>query len=143
MALLLFSTNRARQNIYDTITVLHSGKPERIRLYGIDCPEKRQPFGKRAKQFTSSLVFGKHVRVEEHGRDRYKRTIGEVVLSDGRNVNHELVKAGMCWWYRKYAPNNEVLEQLEQEARDAKRGLWAEPDPVPPWEWRVARKRYR
>ena len=127
----------------DTITVLSNSVGEKVRLYGIDYPEKRQPFGKRAKQFTSSLVFEKHVRVEDHGRDRYKRTIGEVVLSDGRNVNHELVKAGLCWWYRKYAPNDKKLEQLEREARAAKRGLWAEPEPIPPWEWRVRRKQYR
>ncbi len=127
----------------DTITVLHNGKGERIRLHGIDCPEKRQPFGKRAKQFTSRLTYGKEVTVEDLGQDRYGRTIGEVILPDGRVLNRKLVKAGLAWWYRRYAPDDQTLKQLEQEARAAKRGLWADADPVPPWEWRTTRKTYR
>ncbi len=127
----------------DTITVLSKGKPERIRLHGIDCPEKRQAFGKRAKQFTSRLTYGKQVTVKDLGQDRYGRTVGEVVLPDGRSLNHELVKAGFAWWYRRYSPDDETLKQLEQEARDAKRGLWVDGDLNPPWEWRIARKRYR
>ncbi len=120
----------------DTITVLTKGKGERIRLHGIDCPEKRQAFGKRAKQFTSRLVYGKTVTVRDLGQDRYGRTVGEVLLPDGRVLNHELVRAGFAWWYRRYAPEDETLKQLEAEAGDAKRGLWADAEPVPPWEWR-------
>ncbi len=86
----------------DTITVLHNGKGERIRLHGIDCPEKRQAFGKRAKQFTSKLVFGKTVTVQFVDRDRYGRTVGVVLLPDGRSLNHELVRAGLAWMYRRY-----------------------------------------
>ena len=80
----------------DTITVLHQGKPERIRLHGIDCPEKRQAFGNRAKQFTSTLVFSKTVTVQAVDRDRYGRTVGEVLLPDGRSLNRELVRAGFA-----------------------------------------------
>ncbi len=69
----------------DTITVLHNGKGERIRLHGIDCPEKRQAFGRRAKQFTSTLVFGKTVTVQGVDRDRYGRTVGVVLLPGGRS----------------------------------------------------------
>jgi len=127
----------------DTITVLHNGKGERIRLHGIDCPEKRQAFGKRAKQFTSTLVFSKTVTVQALDLDRYGRTVGVVLLPDGRSLNHELVRAGLAWWYWRYAPDDETLAQLEREARGAKRGLWADPEPVSPWEWRVMRKRYR
>jgi micrococcal nuclease len=66
------------------------------------------------------------------------------LLPDGMNLNQELVKQGWCWWYRKYAPGDRVLERLEHEARDAKKGLWADPQPVPPWEWRQNRdKGYR
>ncbi len=83
----------------DTITVLHNGKGERIRLHGIDCPEKRQAFGKRAKQATSRLVYGQTVTVRDMGQDRYGRTVGEVLLPDGRNLNHDLVKAGFAWWF--------------------------------------------
>ena len=64
-----------------------------------------------------------------------------MMLPDGRVLHEELVGAGMCWWYRRYAPGNEVLEQLEREARKAQRGLWAEPDPVQQWEWRARRTR--
>lgn len=120
----------------DTIEILHDQHPERIRLSGIDCPEKRQAFGQKAKHATSDLAFGKEVTIQAHGHDKYKRTIGEVILSDGMSLNQELVKQGWCWWYRKYAPGNTVLEGLEHEAREAGKGLWADPRPVPPWEWR-------
>ncbi len=124
----------------DTITVMHNGVGERIRLNGIDCPEKRQAFGNRAKQFASALVFGKTVTVQDHGRDRYGRTIGDVRLPDGRVLNHELVQEGLAWWYRKYAPDDGTLAQLEADATAAKRGLWADAEPVPPWAWRMTRK---
>ncbi len=119
----------------DTITVLHNDKGERIRLHGIDCPEKRQAFGNRAKQFTSNLVFAKTVTVQAVDRDRYGRTGGVVLLPDGRSLNHELVRAGLAWMYRRYT-NDQSLSDLEEEARVARRGLWADPHPVPPWEWR-------
>ena len=122
----------------DTIKVMHNGAAEKIRLYGIDCPEKGQPFGTKAKRFTSQLVFGKEVTVKDYGLDnnRFKRTLGEIVLPDGRVVNEELLRAGLAWWYRKYVPNRVDLAALEEEARNAKRGLWADPNPVPPWKWR-------
>ena len=78
----------------DTIEVLHNQHPERIRLSGIDCPEKGQAYGKRARQATSELVFGKDVTLETHGHDKYRRTIGDVILPDGMNLNQELVKQG-------------------------------------------------
>ncbi|HRB17093.1 MAG: thermonuclease family protein [Nitrospirota bacterium] len=120
----------------DTLEVLHNQHPERIRLSGIDCPEKKQAFGQRAKQAASALAFGKEVTVQTHGHDKYRRTIGEVTLPDGMHLNQELVKQGWCWWYRKYAPRDTVLEQLETDAREGRKGLWADPQPVPPWEWR-------
>lgn len=127
----------------DTITVMHNLVGEKVWLNGIDCPERRQAFGNKAKQAASELVFGKTVTVQVVDYDRYKRTVGDVILSDGRIVNEELVRAGMCWWHRKYAPNDEQLAQAEEEAKRNKRGLWVDPNPVPPWEWRAARKRYR
>ena len=120
----------------DTIEVLHNHPAERIRLNGIDCPEKGQAYGKKAKQAASELVFGKDVTLNTFGKDKYGRTIADVLLPDGTNVNHELVKEGRCWWYRKYARKDAVLEGLEKEAREAKRGLWADPPPIPPREWR-------
>lgn len=120
----------------DLLEVLHHGKAERIRLNGIDCPEKGQAYGERAKQATSKLVFGKDVMLNTYGPDKNGRTIADVLLSDGTNVNYMLVREGWCWWDRKYAPGNRKLERLEKEARDGKKGLWAEPNPVAPWEWR-------
>ena len=122
----------------DTIKVLHDGKAERIRLNGIDCPEKAQPFGTKAKQFTSAMVFGKDVTIQVKDTDKYGRTVADVILPDGRSLNRELVAAGLAWWYRKYS-KDESLGQLEAEAKTAKRGLWADPEPVPPWEWRRRR----
>src|SRR5438128_138901 len=119
---------------------MHNGKAEKIRLHGIDCPEKGQPFGTKAKQFTSSLAFGKGVTVHVKDTDRYGRTVADVILADGRSLNRELVRAGLAWWYRKYAPHDSTLEHLEKGARMAKHGLWADPDPIPPWEWRRGRK---
>jgi len=119
----------------DTIDALHNGQAERIRLNGIDCPEKGQPYGKTAKRFLADLVAGKTVTIHTHGLDRHKRTIGDVLLPDGTNANRELIKAGLAWWYRKYS-KDESLGALEAEAREAKRGLWADPNPIPPWVYR-------
>jgi micrococcal nuclease len=119
----------------DTIEVLHNGKAERIRLNGVDCPEKKQAFGQKAKQFTSSLVFGRTVVVVPIDKDRYKRLVGDVVLPDGVNLSYELVKAGLAWWYRKYS-DDVILAVLELEAQLERRGLWTDPHPIPPWEWR-------
>jgi len=119
----------------DTITVLHNGRGEKIRLYGIDCTEKRQAFGTKAKQFTSEQAFGKDVTIIEHGKDKYGRTLGDVILPDGKSLNEELVYNGLAWWYRKYSKSPR-LAAFEMEARLAHRGLWADKDPVPPWEWR-------
>ena len=124
----------------DTFNVLHNGRAERIRLNGIDCPEKGQAYGQKAKHAASDLVFGKEVTLHTFGKDKYGRTIGDVLLPDGTNVNQELVKKGWCWWYRKYAPGDTVLEGLEKEAREAKKGLWVAPTPVPPWVYRKAKR---
>jgi endonuclease YncB( thermonuclease family) len=124
----------------DLLEIHHQGKTERIRLNGIDCPEKGQAYGERAKQATSELVAGKDVMLNTYGPDKDGRTIADVLLLDGTNVNYLLVREGWCWWYRKYAPGNRKLEGLEKEARDRKKGLWAEPNPVPPWEWRKRRR---
>ncbi len=95
-----------------------------------------------AKHAASDLAFGKDVTVQTHGYDNYKRTLGDVILPDGMNLNQELVRQGACWWFRKYAPGDRVLEGLEAKARAARKGLWADPQPVPPWEWRKKKDRY-
>lgn len=118
----------------DTITVLHGSEQIKIRLAGIDAPEKAQPFGNVAKQSVSEMVFGKEVRVVEQGRDRYGRTIGRIYQGD-IDVSAEQIKQGMAWVYRKYT-KEAALYQLEEEAKQHRIGLWADVEPTPPWAWR-------
>ena len=125
----------------DTIEVLHNNRTERIRLNGIDCPEKGQAYGKKAKQAASELVFGKEVTLKTYGHDKYGRTIADVSLPDGVIVNVELVRNGWCWWYQKYAPDNVVLAELQRRARRSGLGLWADQHPVPPWCYRKKQSR--
>jgi endonuclease YncB( thermonuclease family) len=120
----------------DTISVLREGKAVKVRLHGVDTPEKAQAFGTQARKLTGDLAFQQVVTVVIRDTDRYGRGVGEVLLPDGRSLNQELVKAGMAWWYRQYAPNDTTLAQLEAEAHAARRGLWADTHPGPPWEWR-------
>jgi endonuclease YncB( thermonuclease family) len=123
----------------DTISVMHRGSAQKVRLHGIDTPEKKQAFGNSAKKFTSDLVFGRVVTVQVVDIDRYGRIVGEVILPDGRSLNRELVRVGLAWWYRKYS-RDKSLGQLEEEARSARRGLWVDPSPIPPWEFREKEK---
>jgi micrococcal nuclease len=123
----------------DTITILKDREQIRIRLFGIDCPEKKQAYGDIAKRFTSSLVFGKTVFVKYTGKDRYGRVLGTVFTKSGTNLNKELLKAGLAWHYKKYDDNPE-LARLENQARKARAGLWADPYPVPPWSYRHKKK---
>lgn len=122
----------------DTITVLVEREQYRVRLEGIDCPESGQDFGRRAKEKTSDLVFGREVRVVVTDHDRYGRTVGRVFVED-LDVNLELVRAGMAWHFIRYS-REKALAEAEREARAAKRGLWAQPNPIPPWEWRTSHR---
>lgn len=123
----------------DTVEVLLNGKAQRIRLEHIDCPEKNQPYGAKAKSFTSANCFGQTVTVL-HTRhyDRNKRLIAEIILGNGDTLNRELVKAGLAWHYKKYS-TDEVYAVLELAARAAKKGLWTDQAPVAPWQWRSKR----
>jgi len=120
----------------DTIEVMHDGRAERIRLHGIDCPESGQAFGTRAKQFCSQAAFGKTVGVQPVDTDQYGRTVAEVYLPQGGSLNHGLVAAGLAWWYQQYAPADQTLKDLEARAREARVGLWRDPSPVAPWDFR-------
>ena len=124
----------------DTVEILLNSSPIIVRLNGIDAPEKDQMFGTRARQVVSELAFGKQVGLILHERERYNRIVADVILPDGRNLSHELVRGGAAWWFRRYAPHDEKMRLLEEEARDAKRGLWADPSPMPPWEFRKLSK---
>ncbi len=119
----------------DTITVLSDGQAEKIRLADIDCPEKKQPFGQKAKQYCSNLCFGKSVVVSYASRDRYKRIVGRARLPNGSVLNEELVKAGMAWCYVKYC-KIPLMFELERQAKQSRLGLWRDDNPTPPWLWR-------
>ena len=134
----------------DTITVLDAQKRQyKIRLQGIDAPEKAQPFGQRSKENLSRLVFNKDVRVEWDKRDRYKRIVGKVWVQPSScatcpmtlDSGHAQITVGLAWWYRKYAneqpaQDRGAYEFSEQEAKARRVGLWLDADPIPPWEWR-------
>ncbi len=125
----------------DTITVLDTDKVQhKIRLAGIDAPEKKQAFGNRSKESLSDLVFDKTVNVETDKRDRYRREIGKVLVN-GRDVNLVQVERGMAGFYRQYqreqSPNDRKLyEAAEDAAKAARRGFWRDVDPVAPWDFR-------
>lgn len=125
----------------DTIKVLQDGRETKIRLYGVETLEKQQAFGQKAKDFTASLVARKMVDVEPVDQDRYGRTVGLVTVA-GQNLNEELVKNGFAWVYRQYCRRGECSSWMKEEsqARAAKIGLWVDPGPVPPWEWRRTKK---
>jgi micrococcal nuclease len=129
----------------DTITILTAEKKQvKIRLNGIDAPERGQPFGTKSKEMLSHIIGKSDVRVETHGEDRYGRTIGDVLVrtpnsaaSDPEaNLNFMMVANGYAWHYVRYAPDNKKLADAEKHARELKLGLWADASPVAPWDWR-------
>ena len=119
----------------DTIEALKDRKPVRIRLYGIDAPERDQDFGSKARKFTSEKVFKKIVEVKPVETDQYGRTVAKVYI-DGKYLNQMIVAEGLAWWYKSYAEKDRDLELAEKEARDSKLGLWSHPNPVAPWKFR-------
>jgi micrococcal nuclease len=122
-----------------TMEVLVQRRPKRIRLFGIDAPERDQAFGSRAREAAGVLAFGQAVKVVSHGMDQYGRILGEVVLPDGSILNERLVEQGWAWHYTRYS-NSRRLAEMEISARRARRGLWADPRPIPPWEFRRTRR---
>lgn len=117
----------------DTITILTQQHEQiKVRLYGIDAPELKQPYGKKSKQFLANLIAGKVVEVDENGKDRYKRTIGTIYL-DGKDINAQMVANGYAWAYRKFSKK---YTAQESKAKSQKLGLWQDKEPIPPWEGR-------
>jgi endonuclease YncB( thermonuclease family) len=125
----------------DTITVLDANNNQyKIRLAGIDAPEKKQPFGQVSKRSLSDLVYNKTVQVDWSKQDRYKRLIGKVWVSE-LDANLEQVKRGLAWHYSKYEKEQLIEDRTsysrtQEKAKAAKIGLWIEPNPIPPWDWR-------
>ncbi|WP_298829417.1 thermonuclease family protein [uncultured Piscinibacter sp.] len=131
----------------DTLTVLDSSKTQRrVRLAGIDAPEKGQPWGNHSKEGLSSLAYGKQVEVQWHKRDRYGRMVGKVLV-EGCDVNLAQVSSGLAWHYAEYAreqsPDDRQRYAAAQEtARQRRLGLWADREPIPPWDFRRARRTF-
>lgn len=126
----------------DTLTCLTDDRQQvRIRLAEIDAPERRQPFGARSRQSLGEMCREKRAEVRVVDRDRYGRTVGRVTCA-GVDTNAEQVRRGMAWVYDRYA-QDKMLYRLQDGARAADRGLWADAAPVPPWEWRKARLDHR
>lgn len=126
----------------DRLTIRHDGRNEVIHLKDIDCPELKQPYGKQAKQAIAAYVGNRDVVVQGLTRDKQGRVSAKVLLHDGRNVGHELLKEGLAWWQRS-ASSDASLEVVEQLARAAGKGLWADPNPVPPWKWKAPKQTSR
>lgn len=124
----------------DTLKLLVGRQEYKVRLGQIDAPESDQAWGQRAKQSLSELAYRKSARVEVEDRDQYGRIVGAVWV-DGRNVNLEQVRRGMAWVYRQYARDRAYFV-AEDEARGARRGLWDDARPTPPWEWRRNKKNH-
>jgi micrococcal nuclease len=124
----------------DTITILENRTQHRIRLFGIDAPERHQDFGNRSKQFAADLVFDQQVRVVKQDTDRYGRIVG-IVYVGGLCVNEELLKNGLAWVYRHYCKIPVCMDwlDLEMQARAGRIGLWSHSNPIPPWEFRRTR----
>ena len=129
----------------DTVTVMDASKTQHtIRLAGIDAPEKRMPFGQRAKEHLSNLVFSKDVKVETRKKDRYGRSVG-IIFLDERDANLAMITAGMAWHYKKYereqsASDRQLYANAEGQAKSRRDGLWRDDNPTPPWEYRKERR---
>ena len=125
----------------DTITVLDAEKTQhKIRLQGIDAPEKAQAFGAKSKQALYEMVHGKTVQVSFEKSDKYGRILGKVLL-DGQDICHQQIKAGLAWHYKKYQNQQPLADRYaysasETAAKNEKLGLWSDPRPVAPWDFR-------
>lgn len=126
----------------DRLTIYHNGRSEMIMLNGVDCPELKQPYGRKARQVTAAYVGNRDVTVRAVQRDRQGRLAAEIILQDGRNIAHELVKEGLAWSRGGWAEARSFSDE-EELARAARVGLWADPNPVPPWKWKAPKKASR
>jgi endonuclease YncB( thermonuclease family) len=130
----------------DTITLLDATKAQyKIRVAGIDAPEKKQPFGQRSKESLSDLAFNKDLTIEWSKKDRYGRIVGKLINKQGRDLNLEQVKLGMAWHYKKYekeqSPEDRRLYAAAEDVAKGKHvGLWSAPNPVPPWDYRKMKR---
>jgi endonuclease YncB( thermonuclease family) len=120
----------------DTFTAINRDNLQlKIRIYGIDAPEKGQDFGNKAKEILSDYVYGKNIVIDVQSRDSWGRYVSYVFTPDGKDVSLLMLKAGMAWHFKKY-DSTEEYAKAEEQARKAKTGLWSMADPVAPWDYR-------
>jgi endonuclease YncB( thermonuclease family) len=126
----------------DTITVLDAANVQhKVRLQGIDPPERGQPFGTKARECLAAMVMGKAVTMHDDGKDKYGRTLGRIEI-EGRDVNRQMVADGLAWHYVKFSKDKKLVG-TERDAQAAKRGLWADAQLIAPWEWRAAKRDHK
>lgn len=148
LILLLLTLPLLAESLPATVASVHDGDTvrltsgQRVRLWGIDCPELKQAGGVQARDWLAKRCEGKPVVLVTHGEDRYGRILAVVQLR-GEDLNAGLLRAGWAWWYRKYTPDAHDYEALERTARTARVGLWREASPLAPWDWRHRPKQSR
>lgn len=121
----------------DTFTVVNKDNLQlKVRIFGIDAPEKKQAYGNKSKEFLSSIIFGKTITLDVQSKDRYGRFLAYVYSPEGKDVSLLMIHEGMAWHFTKY-DSNEVYEAAQNLAKKAKRGLWADPSPIAPWDFRI------
>ncbi len=122
----------------DRLTIYHQGRRDMVYLRGVDCPELKQPYGKQAKRATAAYIANREVVVPDLKRDRQGRMTVDILLPDGRQIAHELVKEGLAWVHPG-GFGDQAMKDMEELARAAGTGLWSEPNPIPPWKWKSTR----
>lgn len=120
----------------DTIEVRRGAAVVRVRLWGVDCPELRQRFGRAAKRFSTAKLLGKKVRVQVKDRDRYRRVVAKIITPGGRDHGLALLENGLAWWLRRFARHEKAYRRAQDRAKAQRAGLWTDPNPTPPWRWR-------
>jgi endonuclease YncB( thermonuclease family) len=125
----------------DTFKLKMAGQTIKVRIYGIDAPETDQPYGKKAGEALRDIIDGKEIRLRIVNKDVYGRTVGEPWLGDSLNVSLWMVKNGHSWWYMSYSKKRIDLKEAETEAKTKKLGLWADDNPVAPWDFRSQSKK--
>jgi len=123
----------------DTYDILINGKQLRIRMDGIDAPERGQPYSKISKEYLGRLCDGETIRLEIKSKDRFGRTVAKSWVSGNRELGAEMIRAGMAWHFKKYSDDLR-LGKLEQQARRERVGLWADPKPIAPWDYRKMKR---
>lgn len=125
----------------DQFTIYHQGRRDKVHLKDIDCPDPKQPYGKQAKHVTAAYIGNREVVVRDLTQDRQGRMTAEILLPNGKLLTHELIKEGLAW-ARPEGPNTQTIKDMEELARAAAKGLWSEPNPIPPWKWKPAKPAY-